>query len=119
MTVIVSVADKRRLYLMVGVRFDAYLNWASTKEKVAVAKLSTKNSAIAATGGKVKLIAGGYKAGDTILVTAKIPSAGVQSRMTFKVVNPSVAVEIRNDKSENKDIFTVGSQLVNQIKSMK
>ena len=65
---------------------------------------------LTATGGKVKLTADGYKAGDTIFVTAKIPSAGVQSRMTFKVVNPSVAVEIRNDKSADKDIFTVGNK---------
>ncbi len=62
------------------------------------------------TGGKVQLAAGGYNAGDTILVTAKIPSAGVQSRMTFKVVKPSVAVEIRNNKSEKQDIFTVGNK---------
>ena len=70
-----------------------------------------KQTPLTATGGKVQLAAGGYNAGDTILVTAKIPSAGVQSRMTLKVVEPSIAVEIRNGKTEGAgEIFTVGKK---------
>ena len=70
-----------------------------------------KVTPLTATGGKVQLPIGSYDAGDTILVTAKIPSAGVQSRMTLKVVEPSIAVEIRNDKTEGAgEIFTVGKK---------
>ncbi len=67
-----------------------------------------KVTPLTATGGKVQLPIGSYKAGDTILVTAKIPSAGVQSRMTLKVVEPSVTVEIRNGKTGED--FTVGKK---------
>ena len=70
-----------------------------------------KVTPLTATGGKVQLPIGSYNAGDTILVTAKIPSAGVQSRMTLKVVEPSIAVEIRNGKTEGAgEIFTVGKK---------
>ena len=72
-----------------------------------------KVTPLTATGGKVQLPIGSYNAGDTILVTAKIPSAGVQSRMTLKVVEPSIAVEIRNGKTEGEgagEIFTVGKK---------
>ena len=80
--------------------WDAYKTDA--KDKVAP---------LTATGGKVQLPIGSYNAGDTIHVTAKIPSAGVQSRMTLKVVEPSIAVEIRNDKTEGAgEIFTVGKK---------
>ena len=67
-----------------------------------------KVTPLTATGGKVQLPIGSYNAGDTILVTAKIPSAGVQSRMTLKVVEPSVTVEIRNGKTGEG--FTVGKK---------
>ena len=80
--------------------WDAYKTDA--KDKVAP---------LTATGGKVQLPIGSYNAGDTIHVTAKIPSAGVQSRMTLKVVEPSIAVEIRNGKTEGAgEIFTVGKK---------
>ena len=70
-----------------------------------------KVTPLTATGGKVQLPIGSYDAGDTIFVTAKIPSAGVQSRMTLKVVEPSIAVEIRNGKTEGAgEIFTVGKK---------
>ena len=70
-----------------------------------------KVTPLTATGGKVQLPIGSYDAGDTIFVTAKIPSAGVQSRMTLKVVEPSIAVEIRNRKTEGAgEIFTVGKK---------
>lgn len=81
--------------------WDAYKTDAEDKEV----------TPLTATGGKVQLPIGSYNAGDTILVTAKIPSAGVQSRMTLKVVEPSIAVEIRNGKTEGAgEIFTVGKK---------
>ena len=85
---------------------------SKTKEIVWEARnITTDDTTLTATGGKVQLPIGSYKAGDIILVTAKIPSAGVQSRMTLKVVEPSIAVEIRNDKTEGAgEIFTVGKK---------
>ncbi len=82
---------------------------SKTKEIVWEARnITTDDTTLTATGGKVQLPIGSYKAGDIILVTAKIPSAGVQSRMTLKVVEPSIAVEIRNGKTEGAGgIFTV------------
>lgn len=84
---------------------------SKTKEIVWKARNITTDKTLTATGGKVQLPIGSYKAGDTILVTAKIPSAGVQSRMTLKVVEPSIAVEIRNGKTEGAgEIFAVGKK---------
>ncbi len=85
---------------------------SKTKEIVWKARnITTDDTTLTATGGKVQLPIGSYKAGDIILVTAKIPSAGVQSRMTLKVVEPSIAVEIRNGKTEGAgEIFTVGKK---------
>ena len=85
---------------------------SKTKEIVWEARnITSDNTTLTATGGKVQLPIGSYKAGDIILVTAKIPSAGVQSRMTLKVVEPSIAVEIRNGKTEGAgEIFTVGKK---------
>lgn len=85
---------------------------SKTKEIVWEARnITTDDTTLTATGGKVQLPIGSYKAGDIILVTAKIPSAGVQSRMTLKVVEPSIAVEIRNGKTEGAgEIFTVGKK---------
>lgn len=85
---------------------------SKTKEIVWKARnITTDDTTLTATGGKVQLPIGSYEAGDIILVTAKIPSAGVQSRMTLKVVEPSIAVEIRNGKTEGAgEIFTVGKK---------
>ena len=85
---------------------------SKTKEIVWKARnITTDDTTLTATGGKVQLPIGSYKAGDIILVTAKIPSAGVQSRMTLKVVEPSIAVEIRNGKTEGAgEIFTGGKK---------
>lgn len=63
---------------------------------------------ITITGGKLKFakVSGSvtYNVGDTFIVTATIPSAGVQASMSLKVVEPSKKVQfVKSDNSEEKE----------------
>ncbi len=76
--------------------------WTATRngEKVSQTTSSKENSI---KGGKLVLKKDKYNVGDTFVVTARLPEAGVQTSMTLKVVKASGKVQfVENESSDGK-----------------
>lgn len=80
--------------------------WTATRngEKVSQTTSSKENSI---KGGKLVLKKDKYNVGDTFVVTARLPEAGVQTSMTLKVVKASGAVQFVDSAESTSQLKTL------------